>query len=305
MSNRPTVLFVDDEERILRSLCMLFRSRFNVLATTNGHEAVRLVRQHKVHVIVSDQRMPEMEGIEVLRLVREASPNTMRLLLTGYADLQATIGSINEGEVFRYLTKPWDMQEIIAAVSKAAEIAVSLDAVDNDQQAGNLAPGILVIDEDRTVAEMVRAVSAPEQPVAWSMDLEEAFDILSRSNVAIVICDVRLNGRNITEEIKALKQTNPAIVTIVQTQLQDVEMLRGLINYGQIYRFLPKPARRAMLEMSLNSAGKRYAALQAAPATVARYRAENRPASAGNVSAGLSGRVAGYLDRMRQRVAAQ
>ena len=80
-------------------------------------------------------------------------------------------------------------------------------------------------------------------------------------------------------------------------------MLRGLINYGQIYRFLPKPSRRAMLQMSLNAAGKRYAALQAAPATVERYRAESRPNAGSNGSSGLSTRVAGYLDRMRQRVA--
>lgn len=297
MQGKPTVLFVDDEERILRSLNMLFRSRFRVLTTTDGNEAIRMVSDEKVHVIVSDQRMPIMEGIEVLRRVREASPNTMRLLLTGYADLQATIGSINEGEVFRYITKPWDMQEIVSAVTRAAEIAQSLETVSTEESASAASPGILVIDEDPTVAEMVRAVSAPEQNVRWSSDLEETFEILAQHDIAIVICDIRLHGRDITEAVKALKQNNPAIVTIVQSQLQDIEMLRGLINHGQIYRFLPKPARRGMLQASLSSAARLYSSLQKAPVLTQRYAVEERPASA----SGLSGRLMGYLDRMRQR----
>jgi len=298
MDKRATVLFVDDEERILRSLQMLFRGKFRVLATTDGNVAVDVVRREKVHVIVSDQRMPVMPGIELLRRVREASPNTMRMLLTGYADLEATIGSINEGEVFRYLTKPWNSQEIVATVSKAAEIALSLEDVAADAGEAHSAPGVLVIDDDPSVAEMVRSICGPAQSVKWSVDLDEAFEILSASDVAIVICDVRLRGRDISDAVKVLKQTNPAILTIVHTQLQDVELLRGLINHGQIYRFLPKPVRRGMLEMSLSSAARFHANMQATPTLARRVRAEPTAPTAAN---GLSGRIIGYLERMRQQ----
>ena len=126
---RPTVLFVDDEERILRSLRMLFHKDYEVKTTTDGHEALAMVRGTKVHVLVSDQRMPIMPGVELLRLVKEASPNTMRLLLTGYSDLEAIVGSINEGEIFRYIAKPWSTEEIKGTVAKAAEIALSLEEV--------------------------------------------------------------------------------------------------------------------------------------------------------------------------------
>src|SRR5262249_23130650 len=93
MNDKANILFVDDEERVRRSLEMLFRSRFKVYTTTDGHEAVDIARRNRIHVVVSDQRMPTITGVEVLRKVREVSPNTMRLLLTGYSDLQAIVDS--------------------------------------------------------------------------------------------------------------------------------------------------------------------------------------------------------------------
>lgn len=296
MSDKATLLFVDDEERVLRSLEVLFKNRFRVLTTTDGSEAVAMVRRERVHVIVSDQRMPIMTGVEVLRRVREASPNTMRLLLTGYSDLEAIVNSVNEGEIFRYLSKPWSAKEILATVTQAAEIALSLEEAAGAEPQG-VAPGVLVIDEDPTVAEMVKAICGPSRPVKWSSDLDEAFEMLAGSDIAIVVCDIRLRGRDISAAVRALKESNPLILTIVQTQLQDVEMLRSLINHGQIYRFLPKPARRGLLEMSLHAASRRHLSLMSAPKLANRYQVERNDLAP---VAALSTRLFGYLDRMRQ-----
>ena len=297
MSGMPAnILFVDDEERVLRSLEMLFKNRYRVFSTSDGHEAVEIVRRERIHVIVSDQRMPIMTGVEVLRRVRQASPNTMRLLLTGYSDLEAIVNSVNEGEIFRYLTKPWSAKEILSTVGQAAEIALSLQEEAGADAIGP-APGVLVIDEDPTVVEMVKAIMGPTRPVKWSVDLDEAFATLADSDIAVVVCDIRLRGRDISAAVKALKESNPTVLTIVQTQLQDVETLRSLINQGQIYRFLPKPARRGLLEMSLHAASRRHGSLKTAPKLADRYRVEkNDPAPV----AALSTKLLGYLDRMRQ-----
>lgn len=112
MNEKPTLMFVDDEERILRSLKMMFRNKYEVLTTTTGQEALQMMRQIKVHVLVSDQRMPAMLGVELLRQAKTVSPKTIRMLLTGYADKEAVIGSINEGEIFRYISKPWKSDDI-------------------------------------------------------------------------------------------------------------------------------------------------------------------------------------------------
>jgi DNA-binding NtrC family response regulator len=96
MNDKANILLVDDEERVLRSLEMLFRNRFKVYTTTDGNEAVDICRRDRIHVVVSDQRMPAITGVEVLRRAREVSPNTMRLLLTGYSDLQAIVRGFRE-----------------------------------------------------------------------------------------------------------------------------------------------------------------------------------------------------------------
>ncbi len=106
MNGKGKVLFVDDEKRVLNSMRGLFRREYELFLTTDGAEAVKLVAEHGIDVIVADQRMPGMTGVEVLGRVREVSPRTVRILLTGYADPEAIEGSINIGEVFRFLSKP-------------------------------------------------------------------------------------------------------------------------------------------------------------------------------------------------------
>jgi DNA-binding NtrC family response regulator len=124
VAKRGTVLFVDDERRVLTSMRAMFRRDYEVLLANSGQEAIDLLRDHTVDVIVSDQRMPGMTGVEVLKAVKRLAPNAMRILLTGYADLKAIEASINEGEVFRYLTKPCPSEELKEAIGLATDIAV-------------------------------------------------------------------------------------------------------------------------------------------------------------------------------------
>ncbi len=106
MINRPNILFVDDEQRVLNSMRAMFRREFDLFLTTNGAAAVKIAADNPIDVVVADQRMPGMSGIEVLDQVKRISPNTIRILLTGYADPTAVNDSINVGEVFRFLSKP-------------------------------------------------------------------------------------------------------------------------------------------------------------------------------------------------------
>ena len=127
-AKRGTVLFVDDERRVLTSMRAMFRRDYEVLLANSGAEALDLLRDHDVEVIVSDQRMPGMTGVEVLKAVKRLAPNAMRILLTGYADLKAIEASINEGEVFRYLTKPCPSEQLKEAIGLAVDAA--LDGTD-------------------------------------------------------------------------------------------------------------------------------------------------------------------------------
>ena len=120
--NIPKVLLVDDETNILRSLRRVLRkSNVEVVTTTSPAEALQLVESDTFAVVLSDQRMPEMEGTKLLGQVRLLSPDSVRIILTGYADIQATMDAINTGAVYRYLNKPWDDGELRLTIRQAVD----------------------------------------------------------------------------------------------------------------------------------------------------------------------------------------
>ena len=121
-TTKPRVLFVDDEPLVLQGLQLHLRQRFDVSTATSGAEGLQLIAQSEEPfvVIVSDMRMPEMNGAEFLRLARKAAPDATRILLTGYADTDTAIDAVNNGQIFRFLAKPIRPPDLIAAVTEAA-----------------------------------------------------------------------------------------------------------------------------------------------------------------------------------------
>jgi len=120
---RARLLFVDDEQRVLNSMRIMFRRQFDLFLASHGAEALDIVKDKNIDVIVADHRMPKMTGVEVLSKVRALSPRTVRILLTGYADLDAVEGSINDSEVFRFLTKPCAPKQLRETIELAAKLA--------------------------------------------------------------------------------------------------------------------------------------------------------------------------------------
>lgn len=117
-----TLLFVDDESSILSSLKRLFRPHgYRILTAGGGTEGLALLENETVDLVVSDMRMPEMDGAQFLEQVRNRWPRIVRILLTGYADVGSTIAAINRGEIYRYVAKPWDDNEIVLTVRDALE----------------------------------------------------------------------------------------------------------------------------------------------------------------------------------------
>lgn len=117
-----TILFVDDEPSILTSLRRLFRPHgYKILTAESGAAGLLLLEQEPVDMVISDMRMPEMDGAQFLEQVRTRKPDIMRILLTGYADVTSTINAINKGEIYRHISKPWDDNDIVLIVQKALE----------------------------------------------------------------------------------------------------------------------------------------------------------------------------------------
>ena len=115
---KQTVLIVDDEENNLQLLKRTFRGKYNLLTATNGVEALRVVKEHgdKIALIVSDQKMPEMEGTDFFKQVREMHPQIVKILLTGHVDTDILVAAINDCDLFQYILKPFEPEELKIAV---------------------------------------------------------------------------------------------------------------------------------------------------------------------------------------------
>jgi CheY-like chemotaxis protein len=119
---RTRILVVDDEEAILETMTFTFEDDYDVLTSASPREALALLDENApVAVVISDQRMPEMTGVELLAAVYARHPNTVRIILTGFADMDATIGAINAGHVYAYVTKPWEPDQLKQVVRRGVE----------------------------------------------------------------------------------------------------------------------------------------------------------------------------------------
>lgn len=117
-----SILYVDDEMNNLISLKATFRTEFQIFTAISAKEGLEVLGREKIQVIITDQRMPEMTGVEFLEQVVLLYPDPIRILLTGYTDLQAVIDAVNKGQIYYYLNKPWDPQQLRTTIQNGYEI---------------------------------------------------------------------------------------------------------------------------------------------------------------------------------------
>ncbi len=297
---KARLLVIDDEERILTALKSLFRQRYHVFTTTDGNKALDFMGKFHVHVIISDQRMPIMPGNELLRRSQEISPRSVRILLTGYSDLAAIVGSINDGEVYRFISKPWDNKDLQTIVAEAATIALQL--ADTKAVPAELPrkmdAGVLVIDRDEEIFRVARELIGGLCPVVYAADVDAALAAMQAREIAVVITDVEAGDGQLTAMLKLLKQENPQILTIVVTTASDSDLVIELINEAQIFRFLQKPVNVRLLKGHLHAALQRYLTYKKAPELISAHRVQ--PAEGVRVSS-LGARILDGIKSLRGR----
>ncbi len=119
---RHTILFVDDEKNILNSLKRLLRKEdYRILNALSGEEGLKILAENEVHLVITDLRMPEMNGIEFLTRLKVDYPDLIRIILTGYTDVDTLIESINKGHVYKFFLKPWNDDDLKIEIRKALE----------------------------------------------------------------------------------------------------------------------------------------------------------------------------------------
>jgi response regulator RpfG family c-di-GMP phosphodiesterase len=116
------ILYIDDEIHNLNAFKASFRRTFNVFTAESAKDALPILHNEDIHVILTDQRMPNMTGVEFLASILDVYPDPIRILLTGYSDLTAVVDAINKGQVYLYITKPWQEEELRLNLEKAFEV---------------------------------------------------------------------------------------------------------------------------------------------------------------------------------------
>ena len=274
---RPHVLIVDDEPRIVRALNRLLNPQYETHLASSGELALEIIRSKRIHVIISDQRMPRMKGVELLSKVKLISPNTTRILLTGYSDVSAVLDSVNHGEIFRYITKPWRNTEILETVKKASEIAISLYRKDSTikqrrrEKLARVKKRILVMDKGGELLEMISHVLDQRVECFAATKLKSASKLLVERDINLIVMNISLDDKEALAFIKTAKALRPGVLCLVAADGADIAHIMSLINEGQIYRFIKKPLKAGQLKMYLISAIRYYNQLITHPELLARH----------------------------------
>ena len=180
------VLYVDDEEHNLTSFAATFRKEYKVFTATTGAEGLEILRNNEIKIVITDQRMPEMTGIQFLEKLIPEFPDTIRMILTGFSDVGVIIDAINSGRVFRYITKPWDENELRMTIENARQM-FDLQ-LNNRELMSSLQQK--VEEQEQTLKLFIRYV--PEQIVKKTLDnSQESIFKGELKNVAVLFCDIR------------------------------------------------------------------------------------------------------------------
>jgi class 3 adenylate cyclase len=195
MAEKFSILYVDDEPQNLISFKATFRRDYTIYTATSGMEGMEIMRQNEVHLIITDQRMPEMTGVQFLEKTLSDYPDAIRMVLTGFSDIEAIIHAINNGRVFRYITKPWDETELRMTIENARQF------YELQQRNKQLVVELhhKVEEQERTLKLFMRYV--PETVVEKALkDTAHSIFEGEQKYITVLFCDIR-GFTNMSEDL--------------------------------------------------------------------------------------------------------
>ena len=267
---KHTILCVDDEADNVDALERLLRTKYKVLKATSGQDALKVLDQNRVTLIISDQRMPKMTGVEFLSRSLKTHPDAIRILLTGYADIEVVIEAINSGQIYRYVNKPWDPVDLVNTVDKAVEryelgqelreknqaLQAALDELQTLDQAKNqfmvlvnhelktplttmlsftdlLAETKLDLDQQRYLSRVKTAALRLQDMINDSLELVSAETQQTKLDLRSISSKATINDSLVTEQIqKILNDRNVTLDFQVENQkfFADEKILRNIMR---------------------------------------------------------------------------
>lgn len=276
----PKVLCVDDEPALLRSLRWLLRGEFEVTIASDPAQALAMLGADRFDVILSDQRMPGMTGTEFLQQAKVRAPHAMRLLLTGYADFGAVVSALNDGDVFRYISKPWDNAKLIHAVQEAARLArmsrmrwSDFQDTQAPEEAGDPPEELLLVEPDAALRLAVQQAGLSNARVLVADDAADALTLLEQRPVAVAVIRQSSVSGGTSNLVRAIKRRRPRLSIVICSGSHDIHALQQLINDGLIHRYVSLPTDAAFMKLTLEAAIDRHREIRQRPQRLANARA--------------------------------
>ncbi|KER09265.1 MAG: hypothetical protein HY22_12420 [[Candidatus Thermochlorobacteriaceae] bacterium GBChlB] len=267
MAEKPELLLIDDEPLILDSLKILFKRDYQVYTAQSGEQGLKEIKQHpNIKVVICDQRMPGLLGHETLREIKRLSPHTIRILLTGYSDLDAILNSVNSGEVFRYISKPWNSDNLMRVVELGFRISERLEKVERDAAAKKADTlngatmhknAVLFVDEQAAVVQTLVNQFSTKYDAAGVSSTDEALRELSKRPVSVVVSNVDFADADAIDFLNAISHEYPNTITLIYTEQRDATLAIRAINELNVFRYLVKPSDDAKLADTLAAAIER------------------------------------------------
>lgn len=224
MSNSEfNILYVDDEDQNLVSFKASFRREYNIFTARSGEEGLALLGLHNMHLVISDQRMPNMTGVQFLEKVRNEFPDSVRIILTGFSDVSAIIEAINNGQVYRYITKPWDETELRMTIENARY----LYNLQNQNKRLLYELQQKVMEQEKILRIFMKYV--PEQVVQKALNQSEdsIFDG-ELQHISVLFCDIR--GFTPMSEVLAPKEVVSFLNTYYSLMTESIKRHNGVVN---------------------------------------------------------------------------
>ncbi|MEP7307039.1 MAG: HD domain-containing phosphohydrolase [Acidobacteriota bacterium] len=261
----PTVLCVDDDPMTLKWMSLLLRRRYQVLSATGGDAALELLRQkNNICVIISDLRMPRMNGAVFLNFARHLAPDAVRMMLTGHADLEAAVAAINEGQIFRFLTKPCPPNVLLSATEAAADQhrLVTAEHILLEQTLHGCIKALTdvlaltspvsfgrAIRLKQCVSELAEKLEMPER---WQVEIAA---MLSQLGCIILPADTveRLyHGQPLSDDEQMMVDRMPVVTNELLSNIPRIEVVRGILaaypkSYAKAVANQPPPGRAEAL----------------------------------------------------------
>ncbi|MEQ8385187.1 MAG: response regulator [Coleofasciculus sp. A1-SPW-01] len=258
---KTKIMVIDDDRDNLDLLYRTFRREFQVFKAESGITALKILEQEgEMAVVVTDQRMPLMNGTEVLCRIREFFPDTVRIILTGFMDIEDIIDATNFAHIFKYITKPWNPEEIRNIIQQAVNIYQSrkqlknhLSVIQSDQlhEVGNtidtslqpsFKPRLMVVDDDLENLNLLERLFCRDFQTFQLNDALSALDILDKEEeMAVIITDQRMPIMRGTEFLGRIREIFPDTVRIILSGYTEPEDLVEAINLAHVFKYITKP----------------------------------------------------------------